>query len=261
MEGVPFELVRCGSATTTLAVRVAIQPSQGSVARLSRELEINLQTVGSDPRGRRLRIWQPARQTLASTILMGGEEAMIVAFRQRTRLLLEDCPDASQPWIPHLTRSALHRPAAARVRLPGIEGTIQSATLRTPPDGFLHSYISELRAFEGKLYLFAGVDCTSKVAIAPMVDKAHGGWRGGSLITPSEPPPRIRTMLTDRDHRRGNPSLTARCVIAGHVNKAFFEQLFLTTFPRCCGAWMLLSSEIRLFGSNCAECSSQNGPS
>jgi transposase InsO family protein len=44
-----------------------------------------------------------------STVLTAEQEAIIVAFRQRTLLALDDCLYALQPSIPHLTRSSLHR--------------------------------------------------------------------------------------------------------------------------------------------------------
>jgi hypothetical protein len=44
-----------------------------------------------------------------STVLTKAEEAMIVAFRQHTLLLLDDRLYALQPSIPHLTQLALHR--------------------------------------------------------------------------------------------------------------------------------------------------------
>jgi hypothetical protein len=46
-----------------------------------------------------------------STVLAEAEAeaAMVVAFRRRTLLPLDDCLHALQPSIPHLTRSALHR--------------------------------------------------------------------------------------------------------------------------------------------------------
>jgi len=45
MEGSAIGRVRQGSATTTHAVKAAIQRSQASIAELSRELEINAKTV------------------------------------------------------------------------------------------------------------------------------------------------------------------------------------------------------------------------
>ncbi|MBB6411962.1 hypothetical protein HNQ71_004650 [Mesorhizobium sangaii] len=50
------------------------------------------------------------------TVRSVEEEAIIVAFRRYTLLPLDDCLDALQPTIPHLTRSSLHLPAALRHR-------------------------------------------------------------------------------------------------------------------------------------------------
>ena len=41
------------------------------------------------------------------------------------------------------------------------------------PIGYFHMYIAELRTNEGKLYLFADIDWTSKFAVAQLVDKAN----------------------------------------------------------------------------------------
>jgi hypothetical protein len=42
-------------------------------------------------------------------VLTAENEAVIVAFRRHTLLLLDDCHYALQSTIPHLTRSSLHR--------------------------------------------------------------------------------------------------------------------------------------------------------
>ena len=44
-----------------------------------------------------------------STVLSAEEEASVVAFRRHTLLPLDDCLEALQVTIPHLTRSSLHR--------------------------------------------------------------------------------------------------------------------------------------------------------
>jgi hypothetical protein len=49
-----------------------------------------------------------------STVLAAEEEAVAVAFRKHTLLPLDDRLYALQATIPHLTRSALHRPLQQR---------------------------------------------------------------------------------------------------------------------------------------------------
>ncbi|PTW50055.1 hypothetical protein C8N38_10510 [Rhodovulum kholense] len=112
------------SATTTPAVRAAIQRSQASTAALSRELGINPKTVAKwrkreTVEGRKTRPKEPR-----SSVLGEAEEAMVVAFRRHTLLPLDDCLYALQPTIPHLTRSALHRCLQRHgiSRLPDVEG-------------------------------------------------------------------------------------------------------------------------------------------
>ena len=98
-----------GSATTTEAVRRAIQLRQESVRALAKRYGVSPTTVQK---------WRK-RSTTAdapmgpkeprSTVLTREEEAIVVAFRRHTLLPLDDCLYGLQPTIPHLTRSSLHR--------------------------------------------------------------------------------------------------------------------------------------------------------
>lgn len=98
-----------GSATTTEAVRRAIQNSQESLRALAKRYSINQKTV-QKWRGRSSVSDLPTGpKEKKSTVLSREEEAMIVAFRRHTLLLLDDCLYALQATIPHLTRSSLHR--------------------------------------------------------------------------------------------------------------------------------------------------------
>ena len=101
--------VRHGSATTTHAVRAAIQRSQASLTALSRELGINPKTVAKWRKRATVEDMKTGPKAPHSTTLTEAEEAAIVAFRRHTLLPLDDCLYALQPSIPHLSRSALHR--------------------------------------------------------------------------------------------------------------------------------------------------------
>lgn len=101
--------VRHGCATTTHAVRAAIQRPQASLATLSRELGINPKTVAKWRNRATVEDLETGPKAPHSTTLSEAEEAMVVAFRRHTLLPLDDCLYALQPTIPHLTRSALHR--------------------------------------------------------------------------------------------------------------------------------------------------------
>lgn len=113
-----------GSATTTHAVRAAIQRSQASIAELSRTYGLNPKTVAKWRR-RTVVVDAPmGPKERRSTVLSPEEEGLVVAFRRHTLLPLDDCLYALQATIPHLRRSALHRCFRRHgiSRLPEIEG-------------------------------------------------------------------------------------------------------------------------------------------
>ena len=112
-----------GSATTTGAVRRAIQARQESVRAAAKRFGISPTTV---QKWRQRQTTADARmgpKAIRSTVLTPEEEAVIVAFRRHTLLPLDDCLYALQPTIPHLRRSSLHRCFQRHgiARLPGIE--------------------------------------------------------------------------------------------------------------------------------------------
>lgn len=167
--------VRHGSATTTHAVRAAIQRSQASTAELSRQFGINPKTVAKWRKRRTLEDRKTGPKEPRSTVLSEEEEAVVVAFRRHTLLPLDDCLYALQPTIPHLTRSSLHRCLQRHgiSRLPEVDGDKpKKQRFKRYAIGFFHIDIAELRTAEGKLYLFVAIDRTSKFAVAQLVEKA-----------------------------------------------------------------------------------------
>ena len=195
--------VRHGSATTTHAVRAAIQRSQATNAALSRELGINVKTVAKWRKRETLEDRKTGPTEPSSTVLSKSEEAMVVAFRRHTLLPLDDCLYALQPSIPHLTRSALHRCLQRHgiSRLPDMEGDKpKRQKFKRYPIGYFHVDIAELRTNEGKLYLFVAIDRTSKFAVAQLVDKANRKTAWEFLETVLEAVPyKVHTILTDND--------------------------------------------------------------
>src|SRR6202046_4014826 len=97
-----------GSATTTEAIRRAIQHSQASLRALAKRYGINPKTVAKWRGRSSVADLRTGRKDAGSTVLSVEEEAVIVAFRRHTLLPLDDCLYALQPTIPHLTRSSLH---------------------------------------------------------------------------------------------------------------------------------------------------------
>ena len=164
-----------GSATTTEAVRRAIQARQGSVRAAARRYGVSPTTV---PKWRKRRTPADARRgpkEVRSTVLSLEEEAIVVAFRRHTLLPLDDCLSALQPTIAHLTRSSLHR-CLQRHRIrrrPELDGDKpKRARFKAYPIGFFHLDIAEVRTEAGKLDLFVAIDRTSKLAFAQLHTRA-----------------------------------------------------------------------------------------
>ena len=98
-----------GSARTTPRVRAELQASKETSGALARRYGLSRNTVAK---------WR-VRTTTAdarmgpraphSTVLTAVEEAMIVEFRRRTLLPLDDVLGCLRESIPKLTRSSLHR--------------------------------------------------------------------------------------------------------------------------------------------------------
>jgi arylsulfatase A-like enzyme len=74
--------IRHGSATTTHAVRAAIQRSQASLTQLSKELGINPKTVAKWHKRTTVEDLKAGPAEPRSTVLTEAEEVMIVALRK-----------------------------------------------------------------------------------------------------------------------------------------------------------------------------------
>jgi transposase InsO family protein len=189
-----------GSATTTYAIRAAIQRSQASNAALSRELSINVKTVAKWRKRQTVEDARMGPKEAHSTVLSIEEEAVIVAFRRHTLLPLDDCLYALQPSIPHLTRSSLHRCLQRHdiSRLPEVEGDKPKKKFKRYPIGYFHVDIAEVRTAEGKLYMFVAIDRTSKFAFVRLEKKA-GKMAASQFLRDliKALPYKIHTILTD----------------------------------------------------------------
>ena len=164
-----------GSATTTEAVRRAIQHSQESLRSLAKRYGINQKTVAKWKKRTSVADIPTGPTEPKSTVLSGDDEGIIVAFRRHTLLPLDDCLYSLQATIPHLTRSSLHRCLQRHgiSRLPEVEGDKPTKKkFKAYPVGFFHIDIAEVQTAEGKLYLYVGIDRTSKFAFVQLVDKA-----------------------------------------------------------------------------------------
>ena len=190
-----------GCATTTEAVRRAIQHSQKSLRTLARRHGINQKTVAKWKKRSTTADLPTGPKDPKSTSLSLEDEAIIVAFRQHTLLPLDDCLYALQATIPHLTRSSLHRCLQRHgiSRLPDVEdGKGIKRKFKTYPIGYFHIDIAEVRTAEGRLYLFVAIDRTSKFAVTELHEKATRRVAADFLLhLINAVPYKIHTVLTD----------------------------------------------------------------
>ncbi len=190
-----------GSATTTEAVRRAIQHSQESLRALAKGYGINQKTVAKWKKRETVTDLPTGPKEPKSTVLSIEQEAIIVAFRKHTLLPLDDCLYALQPTIAQLTRSSLHRCLVRHgiSRLPEVEGDKPAKQkFKRYPIGYFHIDIAEVQTAEGKLYLFVAIDRTSKFAFVELHARATKMIAAGflrSLI--AAVPYAIHTVLTD----------------------------------------------------------------
>ena len=190
-----------GRATTTEAVRRAIQHSQESLRVLAKRYGINQKTVAKWKRRTSVVDVPTGPKDPKSTVLTIEEEAIVVAFRRHTLLPLDDCLYALQATIPHLSRSSLHRCLQRHgiSRLPDVQGDKpDKKKFKSYPIGYFHIDIAEVQTAEGKLYLYVAIDRTSKFAFVQLVKKTGRSSASAFLEALIEAVPyKIHTVLTD----------------------------------------------------------------
>src|ERR671920_220380 len=130
-----------GCATTTYAVRAALQRSKAPLKELAAQHGLNAKTVAKWRKRAFVHDAPMGPKAPRSTALTPQEEAIVVAFRRHTLLPLDDCLYALQATIPHLTRSSLHRLLQRHgiSRLPDLEGDRPGKqAFNIYPVGFFH---------------------------------------------------------------------------------------------------------------------------
>ena len=189
------------SATTTEAVRRAIQHSQASLRDLAKRYGINQKTVAKWRRRASVSDLPTGPREPKSTVLTVKDEAIIVAFRRHTLLPLDDCLYSLQATIPHLTRSSLHRCLQRHgiSRLPDVEGDKPAKKkFKSYPIGYFHIDIAEVQTAEGKLHLYVAIDRTRKFAFVQLVAQANRVTASAFLnALVAAVPYKIHTVLTD----------------------------------------------------------------
>ena len=155
---------RHGSARTTPRVRAELQAAQTSSRALAIQFGLNPKTVLK---------WRKRDGTAGavmgpkprSSTLTEAEEAIVVEFRKRTLLPLDDVLGCLRESIPKLTRSALHRCLVRHgiSRLPrDEEKASKRGRFAEAKIGYVHIDACELRLTEGKLFMFLAIDRVSK---------------------------------------------------------------------------------------------------
>src|SRR5687768_17416227 len=154
---------------------------------------------------------------LAATVLTLIEEAMIVEFRRRTLLPLDDVMGCLKDSIPNLTRSSLHR-CLERHGISWLPDSQEKASKRgkfaETTIGYVHLDHCELRLADGKLHMFLAIDRVSKFTYAEFHDRTkmlNGAAFLQSVIEAF--PYRIHTVLTDN----GMPLPTSQRTGAGSL--------------------------------------------
>ena len=214
-----------GSATTTEAVRRAIQHSQASLRSLAKRYGINQKTVAKWKKRTSVADRPTGPREPASTVLSAEDEAVIVAFRRHTLLPLDDCLYALQATIPALSRSSLHRCLQRHgiSRLPEIEGDKEpKKRFKSYPIGFFHIDIAEVQTAEGKLHLFVAIDRTSKFAFVQLVESASRVTASSFLVALiAAVPYKIHTILTDNGIQFRFPPRYANGPTARYITHMF----------------------------------------
>jgi hypothetical protein len=163
-----------GSARTTPRLRAEFQASKESSRALAARYSLNAKTVAK---------WRKRTTTAdapmgpkkpKSTVLTPAEEAIVVAFRQKTLLPLDDVLGCLRDAIPHLSRSALHRCLQRHgvSRLPIEETREQRKRFKTYEIGYVHIDSCEMRHADGKLVMFLAIDRVSKFTYVEFHDSA-----------------------------------------------------------------------------------------
>jgi transposase-like protein len=212
-------------ARTTPEVRREIQNSQESLITLSKRYGVNPKTVEKWRKRDFVHDAPMGPKIIRSRSLSLAEEAVIVAFRVYTQLPLDDCLYSLQETIPHLSRSSLHRCLRRHglSTLPKEKTNTEKKKFESYPIGYFHMDIAEVQTEEGKLYLFVGIDRTSKFAYAELHTESTRATAKTFLEhLIASVPYKMHTILTDNGIQ--------------FVNRKQDTMAFMTPFDRVCHA-------------------------
>ena len=216
-----------GSARTTPRVRAELQRSQEATRRLAARYGLNPKTIAKWRRRSSTADAPMGPSRPRSSVLSETEEAIVVEFRRRTLLPLDDVLGCLREAIPRLSRSALHRCLVRHgiSRLPrDEEKASKRKRFAEARIGYVHIDVRELRLAQGKLFMFLAIDRVSKFAHVAFFDadtKANGAAFLREVVEVF--PYRLHTVLTDNGmafadlpkNRGRHPELEA--LFGGHI--------------------------------------------
>lgn len=189
-----------GRARTTRRLRADVQASQASSRTLAARYGVNPKTVAKWRRRTTTADAPMGPKAPRSTVLTAAEEAIVVEFRRRTLLPLDDVLGCLKETIPSLSRSALHRCLQRHgiSQLPAGEAAEKRKRFKTYEIGYVHIDSCELRHAEGKLILFLAIDRVTKFAYVEFHDHA-GKMEGAAFLrnVVQAFPYKIHKVLTD----------------------------------------------------------------
>jgi AcrR family transcriptional regulator len=163
---------------TTAAVRRAIQQSSDSIRSLAERHGINPKTVARWRKRESIDDLKTGPKQARSSVLSIDAEALVVVFRRYLILPLDDCLTALQPFIPHLTRSALHR-CLQRHGISRQPDTIDDGSTQAGDSpkrmGDFRLYVAPIRLALRELQVFVAVERTSHFAFVQWYEKSTVG--------------------------------------------------------------------------------------
>jgi hypothetical protein len=194
-----------GSARTTPRVRAELQAAQGATRGLAARHGLNPKTVAKWRKRTTTADAPMGPRRARSTVLTEAEEAIVVEFRRRTLLPLDDVlgclpglparehPEADPERAPPLPRAARHLSATQ-----GRGERLQAGRFAETTIGYVHVDVCEPRLAQGKPFMFPAIDRVSKFAPVAFFG-ANTKLNGAAFLRDvvAAFPYAIHTVLTD----------------------------------------------------------------
>ena len=189
-----------GSARTTPRIRAELQASKDSARALAARYGLNAKTVCKWRKRTTTADAPMGPKTPESAVLTPPEEAVVVAFRQKTLLPLDDVFGCLKDAIPNLRRSALRRCLQRHgvSRLPRGRQRSTARGSRPTRSATSTSTVANCVTPTAKLVMFLAIDRVSKFTYVEFHDSA-GKMDGSAFlkVVVEVFPYKIPTVLTD----------------------------------------------------------------